>query len=182
MELTLPVLYLATERRGWCQFLRAVPMVGRGRGWRAEAVKVTDWHGTVVAADIALLVFRLLQVGPEELRVTSRLLADERTRRCSLERRAQLPARNPQHCHVEEGRVSLSLFLLLSFFFAPSTYVIYTVRAYSHASDPPKTISLPELVVSQVPLSTEANLLGCRLACSNAPRPAPRIDGLLTRR
>lgn len=78
--------------------------------------------------------------------------------------------------------LSLSLFLLLSFFFAPSTYVIYTVRAYSHASDPPKTISLPELVVSQVPLSTEANLLGCRLACSNAPRPAPRIDGLLTRR
>lgn len=118
MELTLPVLYLATERRGWCQFLRAVPMVGRGRGWRAEAVKVTDWHGTVVAADIALLVFRLRQVGPEELRVTSRFLADERTRRCSLERRAQLPARNPQHSTATLRKVvslSLSFSCSLSF-------------------------------------------------------------------
>lgn len=28
MQLTLPVLYLAVERIGWCQFLRLVPLVG----------------------------------------------------------------------------------------------------------------------------------------------------------
>lgn len=57
MKLTLPVLYLATERRGWCQCLRPVALVGRGRGRQAEAAKVTDWQGTVAAADIAPLLF-----------------------------------------------------------------------------------------------------------------------------
>lgn len=67
MKRTLPVLYLATDRRGWCQFLRAVPLVGGGR---AEAALPTDWQGTVVAADIALLLLKLRQAGQEERRVT----------------------------------------------------------------------------------------------------------------
>ena len=117
MKRTLPVLYLATEGREWCQFLRAVHLVGRGQGRRAEAAKATDWQGTVVAADIALPLFKLRQAGQEERRVTRAgvsLMSERGGADWSGEpgRQRQKSAVAP-HFLSEESRLSLSLSFFL---------------------------------------------------------------------
>lgn len=122
MKRTLPVLYLATDRRGWCQFLRAVPSVGGGR---AEAALLTDWQGTVVAADIALLLLKLRQAGQEERRSSdkSRHLSDERTRRCKV--CPTLPAEIRSRIVRRGNSPSPSLFLSFSVY-------VYALHAWAY--------------------------------------------------
>lgn len=133
---------------------------------------MTDWQGTVVAADIALLLFNLRQAAQEERRVTRacRRLSDERKRRCKRSARQRSAAGG------------LPLFPFLFFSLRAIVHICSEHLGFqSQRKIARKTISLLYGSCLYVVLG-DASVVARPLGRSDAPRPALRINRSLTGR